>query len=249
MNYIIASYAGTKYEFSLELQMQNLFTILLNKKTSLLKQITIVCPSIKPQHTRKQFYYNWDKWIHLFQMYLPHIGLIYMDYVGENLHASYDQWLQAILKFPDFEYYLLVEDDYCIHPSLLDFDSQLVNIYNDIVKESNGIGYVCTYADAVMGHPYHAAISNGIINKKTVDIFKDMNLLAEYYKCSSEYGIEQVGFSNLFLKFNIPVYSLHNIYKAIFWSSYRNKVECFSKKDIKQYLFVPIQFLTTINDF
>lgn len=246
MNYIIASYAGTNYEYSLELQMQNLFTILLNKKTTLLKQVTIVCPEVKPQHTRKQFYYNWDKWIYLFQTYLPHINLIYMDYVGKNLHASYDQWIQAILKFPDFDYFLLVEDDYCIHPSVLDFDTQLVDTYNTIAK--GGLGYVCTYADAIMGHHYHAAISNGIVNRKTIEKFKDkgVDLLEQYYKCASDYGIEQVGFSDLFLKNDIPVYSLHNNYKALFWSSYRNKVECFSKNDVQQFLFIPIQFLTNL---
>lgn len=247
MNYIIASYVGTNYEFSLELQMQNLFTILLNNKTTLLKQITIVCPPVKPQHTYKKHYYNWDKWIYLFKTFLPHISLIYMDYEGKNLHASYDQWLQAIIKFPDFDYFLLIEDDYCIHPSLLDFDTRLVNTYNTIVG-NDCIGYVCTYADAIMGHPYHAAISNGIVNKKTIDQFKNKELLQEYYKCAKDYGIEQVGFSDLFLKNDVPVYSLHNDYKALFWSSYRNRVENFSDKQVEQEFFIPIQRLTLFNN-
>lgn len=240
MNYIIATYVGTSNEFSLELQMQNLFTILMNKKTKYIKQVTIVCPQIKPGHTYKHNYYNWDKWINLFQTSLPHISLIYMDYIGENRHASYDQWIQAILTYPDFDYYLLLEDDYCIYPSLLDFDTQIIESYNKIVGES-GIGYVCTYADAIMGHSYHAAISNGIINRKTIEKLNGIDILKTYYKCSEECGIEQVAFSNLFLQHDVPVYSFHEIYTAVFWSSYRKRVELYSKQ--QNYMFIPIEFL------
>lgn len=241
MNYVIATYAGTSNEFSLELQMQNLFAILMNKKTKYIKQVTIVCPPVKPEHSYKTCYYNWDKWINLFQTSLPHISLVYMDYVGENRHASYDQWIQAIQRFPDFEYYLLIEDDYCIHPSILDFDTKIIDTYNQIVGENN-IGYVCTYADAIMGKPYHAAISNGIVNKKTIEKFKDIDILKTYYECADECGIEQVAFSNLFLQYDIPVYSFHEIYTAVFWSSFRKCLELYSQ-DIKNYMFIPIQFL------
>lgn len=241
MNYIIATYAGTLNEFSLELQMQNLFTILMNKQTKYIKQVTVVCPPVKPEHTYKSNYYNWDKWVKLFQNSLPNISLVYMDYIGENKHASYDQWIQAILKYPNFDYYLLIEDDYCIYPSLLDFDTKIVDSYNKIVGENN-IGYVCTYADKVMGHPYHAAISNGIINKKTIDKFADIDILKTYYKCADECGIEQVAFSNLFLQYEIPVYSFHEIYTAVFWSSLRKCLELYSQNTIS-YMFIPIQFL------
>ncbi len=246
MNYIIASYAGTKFEYSLEIQMQTLFTLLLQKQTTYLKQITIVCPPVKSKDVYKQNYYNWDKWIALFREYLPHIGIIYMDYVGENLHASYDQWIQAIQKFPEFDYYLLVEDDYCIHPTLSNFDSLIIKSYKTLTNGSE-IGYACTYADKVMGHPYHAAISNGIVSKKTIQQFGELDILKEYYTCADEYKIEQVAFSNLFLKYDIPVYSLHNLFKAIFWSSYRKKVECYSPDTIESQFFIPIQYLINNN--
>lgn len=243
MNYIIASYAGTKYEFSLELQLQGLFTILMNKKAIHIRQVTIVCPPVKPGHVAKTHYYNKDKWTSLFEADHPYIKLVYMDYVGENVHASYDQWLQAIINYPEFDYYLLIEDDYCIHPSLLDFDVQLIKTYND---QHNGFGYLCTYADAVMGHPYHAAISNGIVSRKTIEFITErgVDLLDQYYQCANECGSEQVGFSNMFLKFDVPVYSLHTIYTAMFWSSYRNRIELYSDI-LDKYFFLPIQYLTT----
>lgn len=241
MNYIIATYAGTANEFSLEIQMQNLFTILLNKKTRYIKQVTIVCPPVKLQHTYKKEYYNWNKWIELYKTYLPEISLIYMDYIGENIYASYDQWIQAMLMFPQFDYHLFIEDDYCIYPSLLDFDVQLVDAYNNLVG-GDGTGYVCTYADAIMGHPYHAAISNGIINKKTLEKFKG-NMLTKYYKCVKT-TVEQVAFSDLFLQEDISVYSLHKIYTALFWSSYRKQLESYSQSTSTiTPFFIPIQFL------
>ncbi len=249
MNYIIATYSGTAIEYSLELQMQNLYVILMNKKTQYLKQVTIVCPPVKPEHTCKQNYYNKEKWLNLFKNELPYINLVYIDYCGENKHASYDQWLQAIIAFPNFEYYLLIEDDYCIHPSVLDFDIQIIDTYKKLVGENN-IGYVCTYADAIYGqpniHPYHAVISNGIINRNTIDKFCNCNIIDLYYQRTLECQVQQIGFSDLFLKHNIPVYSMHDIYKAIFWSSFRKQVELYSK-NVMNYMFIPIQFFLMQN--
>jgi hypothetical protein len=92
MNYIIASYGGPipnriydeKAEFFLTFNLKCLFSLLHTNKESLIKQVTIVCPQVKENPYKN--YYNKEKWIEKFKA-IPHVKLVYLDYVGENEHA------------------------------------------------------------------------------------------------------------------------------------------------------------------
>lgn len=243
LNYIIATYAGTRTEYALEVQLQQLLTLILIGKLSCLKQVTVMCPpTIKPQHTAKKYYYDKEKWIAIYAV--TSVDIVFTDYVGDNVHASYDQWIQGYLHYPDFDYYLFIEDDYFIHPSLHTFDQDLINVYNSLLQEGNtDVGYACSLANASNGHHYHAAISNGIVNKKSMQMLGS-DVLDKYYICAKNYPIEQVAFSDMFIENGVPVYSLDKIYIALFWSSYRKRLENYSLSDADKYLFVPLQALT-----
>lgn len=245
LNYIIATYAGTKTEYALEVQLQHLLTIVMAGQTTLLKQITVMCPEVKPQHTIKSFYYNKAKWENIFGTYCANKGikLVFENYIGENKHASYDQWLQGYLLYPDFDYYLFIEDDYFIHPSKLDFDRDIVNTYNEILSTNNvDVGYVCSFATTT-NHHYHATISNGIVNKKSLELLGD-NILEKYYTCAKEYPIEQVAFSDLFINNSVPVYSFEHVYCALFWSSLNKRIDVYSPITVGNPMFIPLQYLT-----
>jgi hypothetical protein len=244
LNYIIATYAGTHTEYALEVQLQNLLTIILAGETSCLKQITVMCPEVKPQHTVKQFYYDKIKWVKIFTLFCKNVKLVFQNYVGENKHASYDQWLQGYLWYPDFDYYLFIEDDYFIHPSKLNFDSDIIKTYNDILeKNKTTVGYICSYATTT-NHHYHATISNGILNKESLEMLGSGDILNKYYTCAKEYPIEQVAFSDLFINNGVPVYSFEHVYCALFWSSLHKRIDVYSPVTVGNPLFIPLQYLT-----
>lgn len=243
LNYIIATYAGTNTEYALEVQLQNLLTIILAGQTTCLKQITIMCPEVKPQHTIKPFYYDKIKWVNIFTTHCNDVKLVFENYIGENKHASYDQWLQGYLLYPDFDYYLFIEDDYFIHPSKLRFDKDIINTYNDILTTNNTlVGYICSFATTT-NHHYHATISNGILNKKSLEML-GCDILEKYYTCAKEYPIEQVAFSDLFINNDVPVYSFEHVYCALFWSSLHKRIDVYSPITVGNPMFIPLQYLT-----
>jgi hypothetical protein len=73
LHYIIATYCGTKTEYALEIQLQQLLTIILAGKLTALKQITVMCPQPKLEDTIKPNYYNKENGIvffrHIVKMY------------------------------------------------------------------------------------------------------------------------------------------------------------------------------------
>lgn len=244
LHYIIATYCGTKTEYALEIQLQQLLTIILAGKLTALKQITVMCPQAKLEDTIKPNYYDKEKWNFIFQTHCKDVGLVFAPYIGENKHASYDQWIQGYLLYPNFNYHLLIEDDYFIHPSQLTFDQDIIDVYNGILSQGNtDVGYVCSYATTTGSHHYHATISNGIVNKKTFELLGP-DILDKYYTCAEEYPIEQVAFSDMFIKNNISVFSFEHMYCALFWSSLHNRLDIYSPLTVRTLLFVPLQYLT-----
>jgi len=246
LNYIIATYPGTNTEYALEIQLQQLLTIILAGKTSSLAQITIMCTKTKPEHTEKVYYYNKEKWTNIFSRVCPNVALVFADYVGENKHASYDQWIQGYLLYPNFDYYIFIEDDYFIHPSQLTFDKDIIDAYNSILDShhsaGSNIGYVCSYATTT-NHHYHATISNGIVNRASLEMLGS-DILEKYYTCAEEYKIEQVAFSDMFIKGDVPVYSFEHVYCALFWSSLNKRLDVYSPVTVGTLMFVPLQYLT-----
>lgn len=240
LNYVIATYNGNKLEYTLQNQLQILYTLVMRNKLKYLTQITIVCPPTKDKHTPFKFYYQKDHWQSLFDQ--TKIKLVYIDYIGENDNASYDQWLQAYFAFPDFDYYIFMEDDYAPHPSLTNFDSQLVEFYEKTLDETK-IGYLCSFASKLYGFPHHAAISNGIINNKTLKSLGE-NVLDEFYTLAKTTHC-QIAFSKLFTMKEIDILSMHNDFAAWFWCSGYNKLTNYSNDSVTKFMFIPMQYLVS----
>lgn len=253
VNYIIASYAGAEIRYSLELHLQSLFVYASCDPKVYLKRVVVVTPSVPEEDTLGlPGYYAHDKWVRAF----ARVGVEYMPvpYVGKNEHASYDQWLQgwlAIRGLDKEEYYcVFAEDDYALDPSSGgDAFLKLVQHYRAQCADV----YMCTYA-AQTEHKYHAVISNGIVSGSTlerldrycVDVMNVSGVLEHYYECAQACGVPQIGFSDLFLTCGIPVVSMHRDFDALFWSSFRMRVERYSAPEpvLPQFL-VPIQYLTS----
>src|SRR6478752_9724721 len=147
LNYIIATYSGIyrtheNKEYVLQRQLQQLYKILKAGKLSLLKQVTIVCPT--PRHPAYPKYYQSRMWSYVFEREFPHVKLVYLDYHGANEDHSYDQWLQGYVAYPNFDYYLFMEDDYCFDLQQTAFDRALVDMY--LRRFPENIGYLSTWA-------------------------------------------------------------------------------------------------------
>lgn len=245
INYIIASYSGVlftrlpneKPEDFLQIQLEHLKFILNEKKEknipNLIKNIIIICP--KPKGCFYENYYQKEKWISILD-----VPIHFVDYVGDNKYHSYDQYIQGY-NYLKADYYLIIEDDYCIDKNNLYFDIELVNYYKKIFP--NNIGYLCSYACKHSDKVYmHGAISNGLISN---DTFKQYdNPLQEFYKLKSCNQCPQVMFSILFLMKNIEIKDMSDTYTTHFWSSSKRKFEQFNNLNIEKNIFLPIQMFT-----
>jgi len=249
INYIIATYPGITqqrlyYDYSnaVEKQLKILQHIFKQKKemgiNSLIKQITIMVTKCKNEHLNVENYYKFDEWKLLFD---EDVKIIFQDYIGSNNYYSYDQWIQGIIKnWDEYTHHIIIEDDYCIEKSLIDFDIQLINIYKNKFKDN--IGYLASRTSSSSNRPYHACVSNGIISTDTMK--KLIDPLALFYKKYNNTVEAQVVFSCIFTDENIPLENYGEYFRIPFWRSHTKTLEDLSLiPNIKQACFIPVQEL------
>lgn len=248
VNYVVATYGGDYHkvdrkEWTLNEQLVALSRILRIKKDSnspcLVKQVTIVCPPIRKDPLPN--YYNRELWEYVFSREFPFVSLVFMDYSGPNGHASYDQWLQAHDRYPSFDFQILMEDDYQMSTTNPNFDLDLVRMHR--LEFPGGLGYLASSASRLHGHPYHAAVSVGIVStasytaitKKTGRSLFDSFLLTRP-------SDPQLKFSAFFVDNGVPLRSLDRDYTSLFWSSVHKRVQNLSSVPQDSHpLFVPVQ--------
>jgi len=90
----------------------------------------------------------------------------------KNGAKSYGQYSQMFNAFPDFDYYIVTEDDFL--PVLPNIDSILVKLFEESRQSDPDLGYLCGYERKDKMGNNVACISNGIIAgpvlQKTWDI-------------------------------------------------------------------------------
>lgn len=237
INYVIATYNGRYRQHEdkervLQKQLEELYKILEERKESLIKQITIVCPT--PRHPPYEHYYQKEKWLQAFSKI--NVQIEFLQYKGDNNDHSYDQWIQGYQKHPEYTHHLFVEDDYCVYNNKV-FDYELLDLYKQ--KFPNNIGYLCSMA-STNGHDFHAAISNGLISTDTFKSFSTDPLILYY---SSKHGYPQLKFSYMFTDNGIPLDDFSDQYKILFWHSNEGRVIDYSKPGVNRTCIVPVQVL------
>lgn len=146
--------------------------------------------------------------------YLEELSSKYTVWRRPNIGCSYGAWDHAFRQIPDYDYYILMEDDYV--PVQDNFDTKLVNLI-----EQHQSAYLCTMIGWGCGGGTlpHAAISNGIVNGNVV-----RNVLARGGFRFSDRHIDigtdgragQVTFSQDFLSGG-AITDFTDVYKAPFW--------------------------------
>lgn len=227
----------------LKLQMNEFFQLLENKKVNnvphLFKEVIFIYPTIHDKNNDAfEHYYDFEVWKNKLNEYDIKMCIVKTD-IPNHKH-SYDQWLIGC-NVSTGDYNMLIEDDYCLDKNNLTLEQDLIKCYNDIFVYN--VGYLTTYADKNhVNHGYHAAISNGLISRKTIkEYLKDVDLLSEFYKIN-EYS--QVAFSQLFLLQNVFIEDFRHLYRILFWDAGTKTMKDYTLNNVnrdERHVFIPLQ--------
>lgn len=280
-HYVIASYSGMietrKQDLfagdELNRQLSLLHSILVKKKAqnmeTILSRVTVVCPDVPSSKPSYHGYYQRETWTRAFH-YIG-IPIVFLQYTGQNKHHSYDQWIQAYMSFPEADYHLFMEDDYCISPTCLTFDTDLVSLYKKRFPASPSIGYLpslfCTLEQQFGDH---AAISNGLVSRETfmyleteasrqgmppvclpTTVFPQSSspsrILSLFMSMTTRVSFNicpQLMFSYMFSFHNVPCSDFRPEYKIPFWISSERKMKDYNPTSTSnQCIIIPLQLV------
>ena len=237
INYIIATYSGIsksreKYDDETTLVLQKHMKILCHslKYTAHIKQVTLVIPRVK-----SNFYSNYYD----IGIYVSIIKKLNIDVVILNSNipfgSSYSQYLYAYSQFPDFDHYIVMEDDWVPFPNTLSFDKLLLEEYEKVNFE----GFLSAWVTSYSNLPLHSAISVGIISKDSFK--KTYNNITNNEFNFDRSDITQYDFSNFFT--NNDYSDSGKKYMIPFWETTHGVIYEYATHLSPNYLLVPIQLL------
>ena len=243
INYIIATYAGISRKreksdkgmtpYILQLHLNQLIKLL--PSTTMIHQITITQPIVDIGESYKEYYDIQDKVDIIQEKFGIPVKFIEMNNYATGV--SYSQYRKAFLEFPDFDLYMLMEDDWI--PVQSAFDTLLVNEWNKQFKSYEDNAYLCLWYAAIMKYKAHAAISVGLISNKA------LTELAKWAKMDVQ--LDQYNFSLVLqhIGTNIKDFSYHgNNWRVLFWETSKGVIYDFyhNVKD-KECLLAPLHFI------
>jgi hypothetical protein len=119
---------------------------------------------------------------------------------------SYKPLIRAWMEWPDFDYYIFVEDDYA--PVKHNFDSTLIKIMNEEMCDYLAS---CVVKDMYGMEPHcHPSIANGVIRR---DCFEDV-----CEKVYTDPGFAQVVFGIAFHRKRYRIADYRHLYSSPYWS-------------------------------
>lgn len=240
INYVIASFPGKKGSICRDKLVnvyphpENYLREHLKKLLSLkhnLAQITIVKAKPSPTEPVWNKFYNIDDLTKKFNC-----PVIQME--CPNFALSYGQYLHSFKKFPNFDYYCFIEEDYCA--AVDNFDEVLLKIYK--THFPNNIGYLCSYAPTKP--VFHAAFEFGLISKLTMqqlfehfaDPFVEFNGL--------KHGQIQIKFSDLFLNSGVKIEDFNKEYHTPYYKGvHQLLINCSKNPKFNIAIFIPLQMI------
>lgn len=247
ISYIIATCDKVRsydnHENVIDKQMNEFFRLLHNKqinnKTHYFKEVVFMVPIVDAEHKYTE-YYRFKEWREQLDLY--NIPMIVHEYASTNRYYSYEQWLIGCTQVATGEYYLLMEDDYCLDKECLMIDQEMIDLY--LEKFPNNIGYLSARVDTNhVHHGYHSSISNGLISRYTIKHYcKDVNLLKLFY----DYPLyPQISFSRLFLSLGVPLDDVRDRYKIYFWNTPTLSIQNYSvlSNQTKHHFCIPVQIV------
>ena len=232
INYVIASWSGRRRSAAhhnfLKWHLDNLCKYKHN-----LDQITVLVP----ENPNMGLLYK--LFIEKLIISYPQLPLVRLH--RKNIGLSYGGYNDAFKQFPDFDYYIFMEDDYCYVKD--NFDEILIDLFN----QKPNCGYLCGYVrnpnihryDAQYG-PMHAGNSNGITKREVIE-----KIIKKYGEMPHNKGVQyeeqggQIQWSRAFLDVGMNLYDITPHYKSTFAWGDGNITEYAPQN--KEYLFIPYQ--------
>lgn len=242
INYLIATYAGisSKREegdkgitpFVLQLHLKQLIKLL--PSCTMIKQVTIIKPRVEDNDKYKE-YYEIQQYVDDIEVRFG-IPVKFVDMQNYKTGVSYSQYRQAFQLYPDFDLYMLMEDDWI--PMQEHFDKLLMNEWYTHFKSVQDNAFLCMWIMSCKKFKPHAAISVGLISSVALKALKsrfDISVELDQYRFSL--GLEVVGAS-------IKDYSTDTNWRILFWESSKGCIYDFSPLRFdQQELLAPLHFL------
>jgi len=236
INYIIGTHSGvsksrerTDNETTLVLQKHMKILCHSLKYTAHIKQVTIVIPRVESNFYSN--YYDINKYVSIIKELNIDVVILNSDI---PFGSSYSQYLYAYNQFPDFDHYIVMEDDWVPFPNTLNFDKLLLEEYEKVNFE----GFLSAWVTNMRLHDKHSAISVGIISK---DSFKNAfnKTTAAVLECPI--SMTQIEFSSFFT--NNDYSDSGKKYMIPFWETGAGVIYEYATHLSPNYLLVPIQLL------
>lgn len=251
INYVIATSADALHgrirdPFSLLILRYHLKILSSILKTDgLIKQVTIVRQDSKIENHLRKEYYKIEEYVE--EIRKKNLKVEILDV--EKLGISYTQYLLAYEKFPHFDYYMIMEDDWVINKKYKDFDHLLLGLYSKCFPSGSGFldcwsprsGKYVGPNGGFKNYPHHSCISVGLLDNASIKKISEKaksreereNLAQlEFSLAATDQGIEIMDLPTAGLKTQI-----------LFWRTNLNTITDYTEtKEFCNPVFVPIQF-------
>jgi hypothetical protein len=242
INYLIATYAGVSSKreegdkgitpFILQLHLKQLIELL--PSCSMIKQVTIMRPSVEDNDSYDE-YYNIQTYVDDIEERFG-IPVRFVDMQNYKSGVSYSQYRQAFEVYPDFDLYMLMEDDWV--PMQERFDQLLMTEWYTHFASPCDNAFLCMWITSSRKYKPHAAISVGLVSNVALKALKsrfDISVELDQYRFSL--GLEVVGTT-------IKDYSTDTNWRILFWESGKSCIYDFSpSRSNQQTLLAPLHFL------
>ena len=243
INYIIATYSGISRRrekgdkgmtpLVLQLHLEQLIKLL--PSTTMIKQITITKPKVDIGESYKEYYDIDDKVKVIEEQFKIPVKCIEMNNYVTGV--SYSQYRMAFQEFPDFDLYMLMEDDWI--PVQSEFDTLLITEWNKQFTSYDDNAYLCLWYASIMKYKAHAAISVGLISNKA------LTELSKWAKMDVQ--LDQYNFSLVLqhITTSIKDFSYHgNNWRVLFWETSKGVIyDFYSNIKDKECLLAPLHFI------
>ncbi len=187
-------------------------------------------------------YYNIDEMVRKIQKLGVKVEVLPVDRQG----ISYYQYLCAYKAFPNFDYYVIMEDDWAINLAYIqNWDTYLLDQYKKAFSDNIGFFNAWSPNTGPYSGPnggylmwdFHSAISTGMLSRETL----------ERYVARCTIFVGQYEFAKELLKANIAIKDFQQLgipMRCFFFRTDPGEVEEFyEEKNIVPCFFVPIQYL------
>jgi len=247
VNYVIATYAGTKCVTDRErflhlgIHPKDYLKVHLRKLIDTphkLTQITIMKAEVPNGIASWEGYYDIDDLVTELSK-----TTVVKTFSVPNQGISYGQYIRSYefcKKDTPFDYWILMEDDYV--PVLPNFDSVLVKIHKELLPRQ---GVLCAWASKASVGIYHAAHSLCVVDEKSMaktfanPAAQMRRLISIQRPCRC-----QILFSQMFTNIGIPMTDYTGLYHTPYWTG-ALCVDCSSNEPVNSSaIFVPLQMVT-----